>query len=188
MKRTTPVNWASATNKYGTILTNDPGITAWGYAVLDWKGKVLTAGCIKTEPSPKKLRIRKGDSTVRRVHEINQVLLRRIKEYNVSYILSELPHGSQSANAAMMIGIVTGIIQTISNTLDIGVEWYSENDAKKCLFSRKSVTKQAMINKIDSLYEVPWMGVKYKDEAIADALSIHYAALQMSSVLKFWAP
>lgn len=29
-------------------------------------------------------------------------------------------------------------------------------------------------------------GVKYKDEAIADALAIHFVAMEQSSVLKFW--
>lgn len=168
----------------GTILTNDPSMTAWGWAVLDWSGNILATGCIKTEPSQKKLRIRKGDSTVRRISEINQALLQVIKEYNVEYILSELPHGSQNASAAVMIGVVAGIVQTFSDTLGIGIEWYSENDAKKCLFNRKSITKQEMINRIEALYNVPWTGVKYRDEAVADALAIHYTAMQMSSTLK----
>ncbi len=171
-------------NQYGTILTNDPSITAWGWAVLDWSGKILKVGCIKTEGSQKKQRIRKGDDTTRRINEINRVLLRMIKHYNVTYILSELTHGSQNAGAAKAIGMVTAIIQTLSDALGIGVEWYSENDAKKCLFGKKSITKQEMINKITELYEVPWTGVKYKDEGIADALAIHYAAMEMSNALQ----
>ena len=168
----------------GAILTNDPSMTAWGYTVLNWNSEILTTGCIKTEPSQKKLRIRKGDSTVRRISEINQVLISVIKEYEVNYILSELPHGSQNASAAVMIGAVAGIVQTISDILDIGLEWYSENDAKKCLFNRQSVTKQEMINRINALYTVPWTKVKYKDEAVADALAIHFTAMRMSSTLK----
>jgi len=171
-------------NQHGTILTNDPSITAWGWAVLNWNNTILEVGCIKTEPSQKKQRIRKGDDTTRRISEINRVLLKMIKQHNVQYILSELPHGSQNARAAVMIGVVAGIAQTISDTLGIGIEWYSEADSKKCVLNKRSATKQDMIDKINYLYDVPWFDVKYKDEAVADALAIHYAAMEMSSTLR----
>ena len=177
-------NMKRTKHNYGTILANDPSITAWGWVVLDWQENIQDLGCIKTEPSQKKQRIRKGDDTVRRINEINRVLLRMIKHYNVQYILSELPHGSQNARAAVMIGVVSGIAQTISDTLKIGIEWYSENDAKKCLFDRKSVSKQEMIVKIKTLYDVLWTNTKWRDEGIADALAIHNAAMEMSSTLR----
>ena len=166
------------------ILTNDPSITGWGYAVLDAQDNVLTTGCIKTTPLHKKRRTRKGDDTVRRVSEINQRLIKVIKHYKVSYILTELPHGSQNASAAVMIGIVTGIVQTLSDALKIGVEWYAEADAKKCLLGKQSATKKETIDAIDKVYNVPWKGIKYKDEAVADALAIHYVAVKQSSVLQ----
>jgi Holliday junction resolvasome RuvABC endonuclease subunit len=171
--------------KQGTILTNDPSMTAWGWVALDWKGNIIEKGCIKTSGVPKKKRrIRKGDDTVRRVNEINQELLKVIKQYKVDYILSELPHGSQNASAAVMIGIVTGIMQTLSDSLEIGIEWYSEGDAKKCVLGRQSATKGDMIEAINKLYDVHWTEVGYKDEAIADALAIHYVATKQSSTLK----
>jgi len=165
------------------ILTNDPSITAWGWAVVDTTNTILASGCIKTTPEYKKRRIRKGDDTVRRVSEINQILLRVIKHYKVSYLLTELPHGSQNASAAVMIGIVTGIVQTLSDLLEIGIEWYAEMDAKKCVLGKNSATKQEMITAIDKLYHVKWKNVKYKDEAVADALAIHYTATKQSNVL-----
>ena len=168
------------------ILTNDPSITAWGYAVLDAQSNVLTAGCIKTEPQYKKRRIRKGDDTVRRVSEINQRLLKVIRHYKVSYILTELPHGSQNASAAVMIGIVTGVVQTLSDALELGVEWYSEMDAKKCLLGKNSATKREVLNAIVEKYDAPWKGVKYKDEAVADALAVHHVAVKQSNVLQLF--
>ena len=47
-------------------------------------------------------------------------------------------------------------------------------------------TKKEMVDKIGELYGVHWSGTKYKDEAGADALAIHYVASQQSNVLKYW--
>ena len=166
------------------ILTNDPSFTAWGFAVLNEHGNVIETGCIKTAPENKKRRIRKGDDTVRRVQEINRHLLSVIKHHNINYILSELPHGSQNAAAAVMIGICIGIIQTLADSLDVGVEWYSEQDSKKCVLGKKAATKHDMIEAIDNLYMVKWKNVKYSDEAVADALAVHYVASKQSPILK----
>ena len=168
------------------VLTNDPSITAWGWSVVDSAGTILGAGCIKTEPLYKKRRTRKGDDTVRRVSEITQSLLFIIKHYKVTYLLTELPHGSQNASAAVMIGIVTGVVQTLSDVLEIGVEWYAEMDAKKCVLEKNSATKKEMIDAIVKLYDVPWKGIKYKDEAIADALAIYHTATMQSNVLRLF--
>lgn len=171
-------------DKNKNILTNDPSITAWGWSVVDWSGNIIKAGCIKTKSEHKKRRIRKGDDTVRRIGIVNQKLKEIIRDNDVNYILSELPHGSQSASAATMIGIVTGIIQTISDFEGIGIEWYSQGDVKKCLFGRQSVTKKEMVNRIDKLYDVPWVDIKYRDEAIADSMGVFHTFTEKSSVFR----
>lgn len=167
-----------------TILTNDPSMTAWGWAVVGYNNKVIKTGCIKTATEGKKRRIRKSDETAQRISEINNILLSVIKQYNVNYILTEAPHGSQNANAAIMIGAVAAIVQTISDCLNIGVEWYSEGDSKKCLLGKNSATKQETVDAIKKLYDVSWTGKKYKDEAVADALAVHYCASKQSPTLK----
>jgi len=183
------------------ILTNDPSFTAWGWAVIDGKtSAILKTGCIKTKTEGKKRRIRKGDETVQRTGEIDQVILGLIKKYKISYILTELPHGSQNASGALMIGIVIGLLKMLSDTLEIGIEWYSERDSKKCLLGKISATKIETMIAIDKLYDVPitkgigknrkgeivalWSGVGYIDEAVADALAIYNVAMKESSTLK----
>lgn len=173
-------------DKLFRVLTNDPSLTAWGWAVLNHQGRVLQAGCIKTAPEQKKRRIRKGDDNMRRISEINHTLKKIIEGYRVNYIVAELPHGSQNASAARMIGMVAGICQTISDWTDIAIDWYSEADAKKAVLGKISSTKQEMIDAVHELYPGWGTGVKYKDEAIADALAIHYVAMQQSAILKFW--
>ncbi len=167
------------------ILTNDPSFTAWGWAILDGSGRVFKSGCIKTGPDHKKKRIRVSDDRTRRAAEIVGVLLDLIKEHDIQYILSESPHGSQNANAAIMIGIVTGITITISKCLNIPIEYYSEQDAKKCALGKKAATKQDMINRMCSIYNDSWVcNIKYIDEAVADALAIHHVASKESNALK----
>jgi Holliday junction resolvasome RuvABC endonuclease subunit len=173
-------------NKEFNILACDPSLTAWGYAIIDLECQVREAGCIKTAPENKKRKIRKGDDSVRRVSEINNMLQSLIEQYHINYILTELPHGSQNASAARMIGYVVGMLQTWSDSLNIGIEWYSENDVKKYLFGRGSVTKTEMIEKIKTKLNVNWYNIKYKDEAIADALGIYLTALDKSSALKLF--
>jgi len=168
-----------------TILTNDPSMTAWGWAVLDMDGVVLVAGAIKTAPTDKKLRIRKGDDRIRRISEINHTLINIISDNNVGLLLSELPHGSQSASAAVMIGATAAIMQTIGDCLNIPVEWFSEGDSKMAVIGRRSAKKDEMVTKINVLYHpVAWKNTKWRDEGIADALAIHYIALQQSTALK----
>lgn len=168
------------------ILVNDPSICAWGFAIL-CQNKIMETGCIKTTGGGKKMRIRKGDDTIRRIREINQVLLRVIKKWDIAYMVSELPHGSQNASAAVMQGIVSGIMQTLSDSLEIGCEWYSEGDSKKCLLGKNSAEKKETIDAISKLYGTQWKsGTKYIDEAVADALSIHYVASKQSSTLQLF--
>ena len=169
-----------------TILTNDPSITAWGWAVLNTDGKILECGCIKTEPHHKKLKTRKGDDDMRRITEINTWLLAKIAFYNVKYILAELPHGSQSASAAKALGMVSAQLQTIADALQIGIEWYSEGDSKMNALGKRTAEKQEMITAMDKTYNVPWSGIQFRDEAVADALAIHYVASRESSALKLF--
>ena len=166
------------------ILTNDPSMTAWGWAIVTPQGEVLETGCIKTEPTSKKLNIRKGDDRVRRISEINHQLINLIKIHDIEFMFSELPHGSQNASAAVMIGIVAGVMQTLSDCLDIGLEWFSEADCKKAVSGKRSVGKDEMVVLIGDLYEVEWRGVKWKDQAVADALAVVHLARQQSTILK----
>jgi Holliday junction resolvasome RuvABC endonuclease subunit len=168
------------------ILTNDPSFTAWGWAVLTPKGEILTTGCIKTAPEYKKQRIRVSDDRSRRAGEITRILLILIRKWNIGLILSESPHGSQNASAAIMIGIVTGITTAVAECLNIPIEYFSEQDSKKCALGKKAATKDDMINRMSEIYyKEPWItNTKYIDEAVADSLAVFYCAQQNSQMLK----
>lgn len=171
--------------KQHTILVNDPSLTAWGWAIMNWDGTIVRSGTIHTKPSPKKLNIRKGDDFVRRMWELNDVLVDNILKYNVNYIIVEQPHGSQNAAAAKMVGAVPAIIVTISKILNIGVEWYSEEDSKKVVLKKSSGTKTEMVNAIRKLFPDAILPKgKGEQEAVADAIAIYYTATKRSPVMK----
>lgn len=167
-----------------TVLTFDPSFTHWGWAVLR-NDQVIGSGCIKTEPYSKKLRIRKGDDDTRRINEIAQKLKTIIDKNNVSYLLSELPHGSKNASAMKAIGIVMGIGQTISTFTNLSIEWYSQNDTKNYVLGKSQGTKTEMKKAIDKLYNVSWTGHICYDEHIADALAVYHTAKGNSPTLHF---
>lgn len=174
-------------NRKRTILTNDPSMTAWGYSILTYDNQILLVDCIKTEKLAGKLRIRVGDDDCRRINDIGSILRDVIHQYNVTFIIGELPGGgSKSSAAAKSLGQAKSILQSAATFLNIPIEWFSENDSKKAVLRKQSATKQEMIDAIDKLYDVPWTGTKYKDEAIADSLAIHYVASQQSSILKMF--
>lgn len=168
------------------VLTNDPSMTAWGWAVLDKFGKVCTSGAIKTKPIEKKLRIRVGDDNIRRITEINVELLRVIDEYNPALIVSELPSGgSQSAIAATMLGFVTAILQTIAIAKDIPIEWFSEGDAKMAVCGKRSIEKDEMVELMRKKNSsMPFLNIKWRDQAVADSLAVYYVAKKQSSILR----
>ena len=167
------------------ILTNDPSMTAWGWAVVTASGKVVDCGAIKTTPSHKKLGIRKGDDRARRITEINSELLEVIEKYKIKLIVSEQPHGSQSAVAAIMIGVTAGIVQTMGDCLDIAVEWYSEGDCKKSISGKRSVDKDEMVVLAKKEYtNVGFRNIKWFDQAVADSLAVFHVASRQSALIK----
>ena len=168
-----------------TILACDPSLTAWGWAIINWDGSVVAHGCIQTEPLHKKLRIRVGDDFARRIKEIDNVLITAIRKYNVNYMVCELPHGSQNASAAKMVGAVPSIMETISMCFDIGLEWYSEADGKKAILGSSSGSKDAMVRGVKKLYPNVYMrDHKFYKEAVSDAIAIYHVASLQSNTMK----
>ena len=86
--------------------------------------------------------------------------------------------------AAIMLGITAGLLTGLGKGLNIPVEWWSEEDAKKAVLQRRSVSKQDMVNRIGEIYDPPYIGVKYADEAVADALAIFHVAKDQSMVIR----
>lgn len=162
----------------------DPSLSATGYAIF-YGNKIKKVGCIKTESEWKMRKTSKGVDRLRRLTYINSIIVDIMQRYNISFVASELPHGSQSAAAAVSLGLITGNIKGICDALDIPIEWYGEWMSKKAVLGKFEGTKEEMIKSIDAIYNVHWQKAKYKNEAIADAIAIRHTALCMSPILKY---
>ena len=166
------------------ILTLDPSLTAFGWAVM-CKNKVIDSGCIKTATDGKKSRIRKSDSRMQRVSFICNELTDIIEKYAVRCVLSELPHGSQSAVAAIALGLVSGAVQGICDAKRLSLEWYSEGDSKKASLGKISAGKDEMIEAMKKIYGDTWIvKAKYVNEAVADSISVYNCARKLSPMVK----
>lgn len=165
------------------ILALDPSLTAFGWVVM-CQQEIIESGVIKTIPSNKKQNIRKGDDRCRRITEINSALLQVIKKHDIKFIVSEQPHGSQSAVSAIMIGIVLGLVQTLADLTEIPIEWYLEGECKRNLLGKNSASKQEIIEASRRLFRYRLTGIKYVDEAVCDALAVYYYAMNYSSILR----
>lgn len=173
----------SSAEKKPCVLCLDPSLTAFGWAVL--RGTTVVAhGCIKTTPNANKTQLRKADDRTARVSRIVMILKGIIEQNEVKAIFSELPHGSQSAVAATALGLVTGAVVAIADILDVPIEWYSEGDSKMALLNKRSATKGETLLAIQKKYTYTTYKTAYIDEAVADALSIHYCASLSSPMLK----
>ena len=84
-----------------------------------------------------------------------------------------------------MIGMVTGIVYTLSECLNLPLETYSEGDSKKNALGKLSASKGEMVEKMGELFPEDWeTGTKYIDEAVADALAVYWVAVKNSPTLK----
>ena len=180
----TPVPKEQLDQKYGSILALDPSLTAFGWAVIRPNGTVADAGVIQTKPADKKLKIRKGDDFVKRVNTLCVQLHGIIKWHNCKLIVSEQPHGSQSAVAAKALGAVLGLVQTTAHFSGCGLEWYMEGECKLNLLDRRSANKGDVIKKIEKKYpETPWKKTKVANEAIADSITVWHLAKRESPTI-----
>ena len=166
------------------ILTMDPSLRAWGWAKILEEGEcgcfdesltaeVIDQGVIKTQ-KPKNLPIIKG--RLQSAKEIAERLVALIDDFWPCIVLAEDPTGSQHANDAASQGICQGIIAGICEARRIPYWTCSPLQARQALGLKPPTTKAHVVNTIGNLLpDLKWSGVKYVDEAVADALAVSVA-------------
>lgn len=157
------------------IFYGDPSLCAYGYAVLDNKGKILEKGCIRTSSA-------ETDET--RAGKIGQELTRLVSDYNVGKANFEKSIGSKSYSAAKALALVQGLTIGVLQAFDVPFQTFSACDIKQGLVGKRDAEKQEVLDvvvKLCPLFEVALKDIKNKTDrfAVSDSLAI-YAFLKVN--------
>jgi hypothetical protein len=164
--------------KKPSLLCLDPSKTCTGYVIYDLETeKIVTYGTFKIEAKDEHKR--KTDQYADETQVYADFFLNLFMDYGFDLIVTEYPHGSQSAKASWALSMVNATILTFSHLiLSTPAITYLESDAKRSYFDKNSVSKdevrQAMAKEFPTYEPALYHGkvVKYKDEAVSDALLI----------------
>jgi Holliday junction resolvasome RuvABC endonuclease subunit len=168
------------------ILSFDPSITEFGLAIIN-SDTIIDAECIKTNPGHSEHNITKSRDKARRASKIVKRILDVLCHHRIKTIVSELPQGSQSAPAADCLGMARSIVQTIADCYSKQIIWVKQHDSKMTMVGKSDAEKHEMIDAVDNSDinfpelgdpkdGAPWTGIKYRDEAIADAVAVYITA------------
>lgn len=142
----------------------DPAICNFGIALAKvdidtLEIEVVDLKLITTERENKK-QVRKSSDDVRRARAIYEEVTEYTKDTTI--IFAEVPTGSQSASAAKLLGIATGVLACIAGDQLIEV---SPTEVKLASVGTKTASKEEMIAWAVAKYpDAPWLKHKVKGE------------------------
>lgn len=130
------------------ILALDPAQNNTGYAVFG-EDKVLSTGTIRLKTDLEGVEKAKYLQI-----EFARQLMDIVRREQPDVVVSEFPHGSQSAAAMRGLASVSGVITGICLYAKIDLGFYTEYEVKKTLFGRaKGVSKEEMMYRVFGLFE-----------------------------------
>ena len=130
------------------ILALDPAQNNTGVVVM-WGAKIMETSTIrlKTDLDGVKKWMYLQDAVAK---EINAL----IHEWNIEVIVSEFPHGSQSASALRGLAQVSGVISGVAQAHNLPLHFFTEYDVKRTLFGHaKGVSKEEMMYRVFGIFE-----------------------------------
>jgi Holliday junction resolvasome RuvABC endonuclease subunit len=144
--------------------------------------KPVHVECMRTKSEGKKRRFTyKAEEDMFACQQIGRKIESLIWEHEVAAVAAEIPTGSQSARAAKLLGLSTGIISTIAiYEKEVMFDWVFPNDWHKHLFNKTAVTKQEAIDWVDGNWsDFAWPTKNSKgdineglQEHLADAMGV----------------
>ena len=146
---------------------------------------------VQTEKSKSK-QVRVSSDDVRRAQEIAEALRRPLLD--ASFFFSEIPTGAQSARAAKLLGMATGIIACSNVYLDRPLIEVSPTEVKLASVGKKTASKDEMVEWAVAKYpDLNWLryernGKTYKagdlmldNEHLADGIAIIHAGVRTAA-------
>lgn len=137
---------SSAKPKYPRILGLDPGFANLGYSVVELRPNgtiwALDMGVLHTEKADKKTNVRASDDNSRRSRDLARALTGLISKYDVSMLCLEAMSFPRNAGAAAKMSRAWGVVDTLSELLDLPMAQATPQEIKKAVVGRKDATKE----------------------------------------------
>lgn len=162
------------------VLAVDPSLRNWGMAFFVDDDLVDLQLMVTSRNEGKK-----SHSDLYAARDLYRGFADACRKFKPDYIISEIPHGAQSARGAIAMGIAIGIIATYPE----GVNFVpvTPQAVKIALTGNKKATKSDMIAAAHERYpDAPWRKHKQKgrmvltqcsNEHMADAVGVYLAGL-----------
>ncbi|KAA3609364.1 MAG: hypothetical protein DWQ01_08510 [Planctomycetota bacterium] len=136
------------------ILGLDPSLTAFGWFLgefnSEWRLARVDSGCIETKPS-KDRRVLAADDITRRVREICEELLGKLKEHTVSVILTEAAEEflreKTGQKGAIRYGIAHGIPGSLASIIGVPIYTVKAVSARKAILGKPNGWTKPKIEK-----------------------------------------
>lgn len=166
------------------VMGVDPSLRNWGMAIANVdvvSGEIDIVNLILIETEKEKSKqVRKSSDDLRRANELHAVYSETIKAHDVRLVMSEIPHGAQSARASWGLGIALGILASTP----VPVIQVSALNVKNLAVGDKTASKVEMIAWAATRWpKANWLrhsGFKLlnKNEHLADAVGAVNAGIQ----------
>lgn len=157
------------------ILCLDIAFANMGWSAV-YKGTPVGFGTIRTEKDKRK-QTRVSDDNMHRAGMLSEGLIEILKHnHEIKGIIGEVPHGSQNAVAAKLLGFACGVVSGVAAASGIPCEWVSEGDSKKAAIGKRSGTKEEMMDWCRRQWpEIKFPTAKTHFEHVADSLAAYHA-------------
>ena len=173
------------------ILTLDPSLNAFGWAIIDEKTNIVhNCGCI-VYPASKKTNISSmKDKVIGKYNQDTLVLTSIFKKLDdiiktnkVAAIYTEVAIGSQSSRAAEALSMVKGLTISLAATNKLVIYPVSPSKIKEVLAFDRNATKEEIYAKVVEKFPTlknfrPDLMTKVAKYGITDAISVFQATLK----------
>lgn len=149
------------------VLALDLAFNNVGY-VTYFKNMITSYGVIRPKPFEHDL---KSFSDAYHAKTVAKQILDVIKASDTDRIVVEVPGGSQSQRASKLLGVIVGIITTVSAATKIQLDLVTPNDVKMMLDKRDASKKEMIAWASAFLPRLKDMSLK-DAEHIADAIAV----------------
>lgn len=130
--------------RYVRVVGVDPGLAHFGWAVANLyydRISFVACGCIRTEKSDKKRRVKVADDNVRRARIVAVEFAKVLDKYRPTHMTSEAFSAPRSSSAASKMAISWGIMIDQIMTRRIGLSTATPQEIKKVMTGRSNASK-----------------------------------------------